>query len=57
VHHWHASPGCDDRVAVAEGRTPTDIVANYPQLVVDGVRAAFAYATVRERERPLRTGV
>jgi len=27
---------------VAEGRTPTDIVANYPQLVVDGVRAAFA---------------
>ncbi len=44
---------------VAEGETPTDIVASYPQLVADDVRAALRYAaaTVRERELPLRTGV
>jgi uncharacterized protein (DUF433 family) len=44
---------------VAEGATPADIVADYPQLVVDDVRAALEYAaaTVRERELPLRSGV
>jgi uncharacterized protein (DUF433 family) len=44
---------------VAEGAIPADIVANYPHLVVDDVRAALEYAaaTVRERELPLRTGV
>jgi uncharacterized protein (DUF433 family) len=44
---------------VAEGETPSGIVASYPQLVVDDVRAALEYAaaTVRERELPLRTGV
>jgi len=42
---------------VAERATPTDIVASYPQPVIDAVRAApeFAAATVREREFPLRT--
>jgi uncharacterized protein (DUF433 family) len=44
---------------VAEGATPNDIVADYPQLVVDDVRAALEYAAarVRERELPLRSGV
>jgi len=44
---------------VAEGAIPADIVASYPQLVVDDVRAGLEYAaaTVRERELPLRTGV
>jgi len=37
---------------VAEGRTPTDIVANYPQLVVDGVRAAFAPHLLRRNHYP-----
>ena len=43
---------------VAEGSTPSDIVASYPQLVGDDVRVALEYAaaTVRERELPLRAG-
>jgi len=42
---------------VAEGATPTDIVASYPQPVADDVRAALEYAaaTVRECELRLRT--
>ena len=44
---------------LAEGATPTDIVASCPQLVADDVRAALEYAAakVREHELPLRTGV
>ena len=43
---------------VAEGSSAADIVAGYPQLDVNDVRAALEYAaaTVRERELPLRAG-
>ena len=43
---------------VAEGSTSSEIVEDYPQLIVDDVRAALEYAaaTVRERELPLRAG-
>jgi uncharacterized protein (DUF433 family) len=42
---------------VAEGLTPDGVVAEYPQLTRDDVRAAleFAAAAVDERHLPLRT--
>jgi uncharacterized protein (DUF433 family) len=41
---------------IAEGLTPDDVVAEYPQLTRDDVRAAleFAAAAVDERHLPLR---
>lgn len=43
---------------VAEGALAAEIVDDFPQLVVDDVRAAleFAAATFLERELPLRAG-
>lgn len=42
---------------VAQGRSVDEIVADYPQLAADDVRAAleFAAAAVSERQVPLRT--
>lgn len=42
---------------LADGQTIEDILADYPQLSVDDVRAAleFAAAAVSERHLPLRT--
>lgn len=42
---------------VAQGRTANEIVADYPQLTLDDVRAAleFAASAVAERQLPLRT--
>jgi uncharacterized protein (DUF433 family) len=42
---------------VAQGRSVEQIVADYPQLCADDVRAAleFAAAAVSERQVPLRT--
>jgi len=34
---------------LAEGMTPDDILADYPQLRADDIRAALAYAADRER--------
>jgi uncharacterized protein (DUF433 family) len=34
---------------LAEGMTPDDILADYPQLQADDIRAALAYAADRER--------
>lgn len=41
---------------IAEGSSAAEVVADYPQLDVEDVRAALQYAaaTVRERELPLR---
>ncbi len=43
----------------AEGRSVEDILADYPQLSVEDVRAAleFAATAVSERQVPLRTPV
>lgn len=42
---------------IAEGYTVADLVADYPQLQPEGVRAAleFAAIAVAERQLPLRT--
>ncbi len=42
---------------VAQGRSVIEIIADYPQLTADDVRAAleFAAAAVSERQVPLRT--
>jgi uncharacterized protein (DUF433 family) len=41
---------------LAEGVTPDEIVAEYPQLVIGDIRAALCYAAamVDERELPVR---
>jgi len=36
---------------LAAGLTPVEIVASYPSLTVDGVRAAIAYAAELAKER------
>ena len=36
---------------LAEGLTPEEIVASYPTLTLDGVRAAIAYAAELTKER------
>ena len=43
---------------VAEGRTETEILADYPDLELDDIRQALAYAAeaVRERQLPLQAG-
>lgn len=43
---------------IAEGMTSDEIVADYPDLEADDIRAALEYAAeaVRERELPLRRG-
>ncbi len=38
---------------LAEGLSPTEIVAEYPPLVVEDVRAAIAYAAMLTREEEL----
>jgi uncharacterized protein (DUF433 family) len=42
---------------IADGRTVEEILADYPQLVAEDVRAAleFAAVAVAERQLPLRT--
>ena len=41
---------------IAQGRTPDEVIADYPQLAREDVRAAleFAAAAVDERHLPLR---
>jgi uncharacterized protein (DUF433 family) len=36
--------------ALAEGMSPEEIIDNYPQLKIDDVRAALAYAAEMSRE-------
>ena len=36
---------------LAEGLTPEEVVASYPTLTLDGVRAAIAYAAELTKER------
>lgn len=42
---------------VAEGKTEAEILSDYPDLVVEDIRQALAYAAeaVRERQLPIQT--